>query len=89
MSAANENPLTIPASLAADGTQGVGARAESHRAAQHSPQEAQALFLARVAMDAAQAQLEAYALATNDPRPGSVEAADLLDAARAALDGAP
>jgi hypothetical protein len=40
-------------------------------------------------MDAAQAQLDAYALATDDPLPGTVEAADWLDAARAALDGSP
>lgn len=88
MKAANRSPLT-PASLAADGMKGAGAKANGHCGAQHSPQEVAALFLARVAMDAAKAQLDAYALATVDPHPGVVEAADLLDAARAGLDGAP
>jgi hypothetical protein len=62
---------------------------EDGSGAEHSPCGASALFLARVVMDAAQAQLDAYALATDDPLPGTVEAADWLDAARAALDGSP
>lgn len=33
--------------------------------------------------------LDRYALATDSPEPGIVEAADLLDAARAALAGSP
>ncbi len=88
MRPANRNRLT-PATLASDGEQAVGAKADGHCGAKHSPQECAALFLARVALDAAQAQLGAYALATDDPHPGMVEAADLLDSARAALDGAP
>lgn len=55
----------------------------------HSPDEASALFLALAATDAARAQLDRYALATDDPEPGVVEAADLLDAARAAMAGTP
>lgn len=47
-----------------------------------------ALFLARVAMDATRDQLDAYAQATDAPHAATVEAADLLDAARAALGGA-
>lgn len=46
-----------------------------------------ALFLARVALDAALAQLSAYALTTDAPLSGAVEAADLLEAARVALAG--
>lgn len=84
----NENALT-PASLATDGEQGGDARADGHCGAQHSRQEAGALFLARVALDAALAQLDAYALLTDAPRAGTIEAADLLEAARAALAGAP
>ena len=46
-------------------------------------------ILALSAMDAAAEHFDAYALATDDPAPGTVEAADLLDAARDALAGAP
>ena len=45
--------------------------------------------LAMSAMDAAQAQLDRYALATHDPEPGVVEAADPLDAAGAVMEGTP
>ena len=38
-------------------------------------------YLARVAVEAAREQMDALALATDDPPPGMVEAADLLDAA--------
>lgn len=81
MTRPNEIALT-PASLATDGEQGEGVRACGRCGTQDSPQGVAALFLACVAMDAAQAQLEAYALDTDDPHPGTVEAADLLDAAR-------
>ncbi|MCE4510321.1 hypothetical protein [Xanthomonas hortorum] len=47
-----------------------------------------AICLAAGAMEAARRQLEVYALQTDEPSPGIVEAADLLDAARAVLDGA-
>ncbi len=55
----------------------------------HSPDEASALLLALAATDAARGQLDRYAMATDDPRCGVVEAADLLDAARAAMAGTP
>lgn len=48
-----------------------------------------ALLLAQVATDAARSQLDRYALESDTPALGVVEAADLLDAARAALAGAP
>lgn len=53
--------------------------------AKHTPQQATALILALAATDAACAQLASYALATDAPARGVVEAADLLDAARAML----
>ena len=53
----------------------------------HNPSATSAAILARVAMDAAQTQLDRYALATDDPGPGIPEAADLLDAALAAMAG--
>ena len=84
----NENPLT-PDSLAADGIQGADAKTLGPCDAKHSPQTCAARFLALAAMDAAQAQLERYALATDDPDPCVVDAADLLDAARAAMAGTP
>jgi len=54
-------------------------------AAATSEQEAAVLFLALSATDAARGQLSRYAAMTDAPVAGSVEAADLLDAARAAL----
>ena len=47
--------------------------------------EAAALFLALIALDAARDQLDCYARLTDEPQPGAVEAADLLDAARDAM----
>ncbi|GAA0707933.1 hypothetical protein [Dokdonella soli] len=47
-----------------------------------SAAETAALFLVRVAIDAAREQLDRYALLTDDPLPGIVEAADLIDTAR-------
>lgn len=44
-----------------------------------------ALAMTLTTLDAARAQLLAYALTTDEPAHGAVEAADLLDAARAAL----
>lgn len=76
----NENALT-PASLATDGEQGEGAKAAGLCGAQHSPQGCAALFLVRVALDTAQAQPDLCALATNDPLPWLVDAANRLDAA--------
>lgn len=57
----------------------------SDSGAQHSPQQATALMLALFATDAACAQLDRYALATDAPAWTAVEAANLLDAARAML----
>jgi len=54
---------------------------EGGSGAEHSPLQVSALFLARVAADAAKAQLDIYALTTDTPAPCLVEAADLLDAA--------
>lgn len=82
----NKNPLN-PASLAANGKQGADAKTLSPCDTKHSPMSASARLLALTATDAARAQLERYALATDDPAPGLPEAADLLDAARAALAG--
>lgn len=45
-------------------------------------QEGAALVLALIALDAARDQLDRYARLTDEPQPGAVEAADLLDAAR-------
>lgn len=84
----NGNPLT-PNSLAADGIQGAGAKASGPCRVKHSDQTAAALLLAQVATDAARAQLDRYALETDTPAHGVVEASDLLDAARAAMVGAP
>lgn len=91
----NENPLT-PDSLAADGIQGAGAKASG-------PSDANAtgtrrggqstgirgVALARIAVQGAAALLGAYARTTDFPPAGIVEAADLLDVALCALDGAP
>lgn len=82
----NKNPLT-PDSLAADGMQGAGANAVSVGSAEHSPTGHVALLAAAALMDAAADYFHACALETDDPRPGVVEAADLLDAARAVLAG--
>lgn len=50
-----------------------------------TPQTFAPLSLALTAVDAARAALDRYALATDTPAWGAVEAADLLDASRAAL----
>ena len=93
----NGDPL-IPASLVADGMQRANAQVRVSGRAQFSAsgpstpvrararcaQEA-ALRLALVALDTAREQLDRYARLTDEPKPGSVDAADLLDAARIAL----
>lgn len=81
MNPPNENPLT-PASLATDGIQGAGAKAHGPSGAQDTPLAASARILALSAIDAARGQLSRYASMTDAPVAGSVEAADLLDAAR-------
>lgn len=77
----HEKPL-FPASLAANGRQGADAKTLGPCDAQHSP-----LVLALSAMDAARQQLDRYALATDAPAPGVIDAADLIDAAMLALSG--
>ena len=57
-----------------------------HRArAPSCHREVTALFLARVALDAAREQFDRYALQTDEPEPGMVDAADLIDAAHAIM----
>jgi hypothetical protein len=80
----NENALT-PASLATDGNQGESAKTISPCEVKDSPHGCVPLFLAVAAMDAAREQLDRYALATDEPAWGAVDAADLLDAARDAM----
>jgi hypothetical protein len=75
----NENALT-PASLATDGNQGEGAKALGLCEVEHSP-----LALALSAIDAAREQLARYALATDEPAPGVIDAADCIDAATLVL----
>ena len=91
----NEIALT-PASLATDGEQGEGAEAGGPSDAnatgtRRGRQSAgvQGVTLARVAVQGAMALLGAYARQTDFPPAGIVEAADLLDVALSALDGAP
>lgn len=50
-----------------------------------TPETFAPLSLALAAVDAARATLDRYALATDSPAWGAVEAADLLDASRVAL----
>ena len=85
-----------PASLATDGEQGEGAEAAgpsdanatgTRRGRQLSG--VQGVTLPRVAVQGAAALLGAYARQTDFPPAGIVEAADLLDVALSALDGAP
>lgn len=80
----NENPRA-PASLATGGTQGEDAKVRGRCRAKPSPQEAAALVLAWAATEAAREQLHRYAGMTDEPRPETVEAADLLDAAAQCL----
>lgn len=75
----NENPL-FPASLAANGRQGADAKTRGPCESKHS-----SLVLALSAIDVARQQLDSYALATDDPAPGVIDAADLIDAAMQAL----
>jgi hypothetical protein len=86
MNGAHGTPLT-PDSLAADGNQGANAKAGGHCEAQHTPSELPLRHLALFAVELAQEQLARYAVATDDPEPGIVEAADLLDAAAQCLVG--
>ena len=77
----NENPLT-PASLATDGIQGAEAKTLGPCEVKDTPEGRTARILALTATDAACAHLARYALVTDWPALGAVEAADLLEAAR-------
>jgi len=79
MTRSNKNPLA-PASLATGGAKGADAKAGSPCGAQDNAQAMAAHYLAGAAVAAAQAQLDLFALITDDPTPRIVEAADLLDA---------
>ena len=80
MNRTNKKPL-IPNSLAAEGIQGRGAKANDHCKRDDTPSEAVALLFARAAIHSAQSWLDRYSHMTADPAPGTVEAADCLDEA--------
>lgn len=81
-----ENPL-IPDGLAAEGMKGASANARGAGEAKHTRPQADALILALSATDEARAHLQRYGGLTDTPAPGTVEAADLLDAVRLLLAG--
>jgi hypothetical protein len=83
----NKNPLTTPDSLAADGMQGAGAKAEGQCRRDDTPSEAVARLFLRVAIASGQHWADRYSHMTADPAPGMVEAADFLDLAADALAG--
>ena len=79
--------MTCPKEKRHGGNRGVSENAGTWdgSGSEHTYYDVPPLFLVRVALDAAQAQLDVYALATDDPLPGVVDAADLLDAAAIGL----
>lgn len=83
-----ENALT-PASLATDGEQGEGAKAIDPCEAEHTRTLRPLLLQAHAGLRRARYALNRYAVATDTPAHAAVEAADLVDAALTALDGAP
>ena len=82
----NKNPL-IPHSWPADGNQGASADTKGVGGAENTRPEAEPLWLALTATCGAIAHLDCYAGLTDDPVPGVVDAADLLEAARVELSG--
>ena len=78
-----------PASLATDGEQGEGAKAIDPCEAEHTGRLRPLLSQAIADLRQARCALNAYAVATDTPAHAAVEAADLVDAALTALDGAP
>ncbi|MBB1061861.1 hypothetical protein [Marilutibacter spongiae] len=86
MSHPNENPLT-PASLATDGNQGAGAKADSPCGCEHTPCNACLHEMAALAVEVARRMLALVAAGTDYPEPGTVDAADLLDTAACYLHG--
>ena len=84
MSWPKRNPLP-PDSLAADGIQGAEAKTLGQCEREHSAGHTAARMLVLSAIDTAREHLGCYALANDDPEPGMVDAADLLDAAARCL----
>lgn len=84
MNAPKKHPLT-PDSLAADGMQGAGAKAEGRCRRDDTPSEAVARLFLRAAIASALEWADRYAAMTHDPVPGMVEAADFLELAADAL----
>src|SRR3546814_7227912 len=74
-----KNPL-MPNSLAADGNQGAEAKALGPCGAQDNPQAASARILSLTAVHSARGQLDRYALVTDTPARGGVEADEPWDA---------
>ncbi len=80
MTRPNENPL-IPESLAADGMQGASAEAGAPCEQQDTEIAPPWRWLARTGVALAAWALDQYALITDTPERGSVEAANCIDAA--------
>jgi hypothetical protein len=77
MNGPKKDPNT-PACLDADGMMGLGAKASGPCRRKDTPSEAVVLLLARAAIDSGLYWLDRYAAMTDDPSPGTPEAADLL-----------
>lgn len=75
----------VPASLATDGNKGEGTNARGVGLSEDSRDLSTSLRCALATLGAAAAFLDAHARATDEPGPGIVDAADLIDAARAML----
>lgn len=75
----------IPASMAAAGIEGPGEKACSPCGCKHIGVSEMTLCLALHSIEAAQAHLDVYACHTDDPAPGVVQAADLLESVRVTL----
>jgi hypothetical protein len=78
LSRAKGNPLN-PASLAANGKQGAARAGQGANGLEHTAQSAESLLRLGVAL--ALSGIDALALLTDDPKPGIVDAADLIEAA--------
>lgn len=78
----------IPASMAAPGVEVADIKACGTCDCKHSDPTEMALCLALQSIEAAQAHLDAYACHTDEPVPGVVEAADLLESVRVTLHAA-
>jgi len=87
MTGFNEN-AAIAESLATTGIEGTGEKACSYCGCKHFRVTEVALRLALCSIEAAQGHLDVYACHTDEPVPGVVDAADLLELVRAALHAA-